>query len=460
MNRITAAILLASLAALAAQTAVVTRTGFLMGDFRAFYCAARVTSQGANPYLAQPLRTCEIAVGRNLFFRKNPGVTIPAPLPGYALAALVPLGALPFVVAATLWTMLLLCACAACIVTLSRFAGIEWQVALAVFALSLCTISLPFGEVVPLALACICAAAYFAWRCRWRTAALFAAGAMIEPHLGLPVCIALFFWARPTRLPLVLSLGVLAIVSLAVLGPATNFEYFTSVLPAHALSEAARDTQYSLTAVLFSLGAPESVALRLGLLWYGAMLALGTFVAGLLARKTGNNAFFVCVPPAFAVFGGSFIHVTQIAAALPAAVLLISAERKEQQYWLAAIALLLLAVPWTWAISPALAIAPLFPVGYLAWRYWNGNARAALLAALAAVLLLWGLVELAGGAPGAAVHARTLAIDPRLAEATWSNFTQKSSTNSIAAWMLRVPTWAGLLLLLTRVIAYAPREAR
>ena len=46
MNRITAAILLASLAALAAQTAVVTRTGFLMGDFRAFYCAARVTSAG------------------------------------------------------------------------------------------------------------------------------------------------------------------------------------------------------------------------------------------------------------------------------------------------------------------------------------------------------------------------------------------------------------------------------
>jgi len=82
MNRITAAILLASLAALAAQTAVVTRTGFLMGDFRAFYCAARVTAQGENPYLAQPLRTCEIGVGRNLFFRKNPGVTIPAPLQG------------------------------------------------------------------------------------------------------------------------------------------------------------------------------------------------------------------------------------------------------------------------------------------------------------------------------------------------------------------------------------------
>ncbi len=459
MNRITAAILIASLAALAAQTTVITRTGFLMGDFRAFYCGARVTSQGANPYLAQPLRTCEISIGRDLFFRKNPGVTIPAPLPGYALAALEPLGAMPFVIAATLWTMLLLCACAACIATLSRFAGVEWQIALAVFALSLCTISLPFGEVVPLALACICAAAYFAWRSRWCTAALFGAGAMSEPHLGLPVCIALFFWAPATRLPLVLSLGFLAVVSLVVLGPATNFEYFTSVLPAHALSEAARDTQYSLTAVLFSLGVPESVALRMGLVWYGAMLALGTLVAGVLARKTGNNAYFVCIPPAFAVFGGSFIHVTQIAAALPAAVLLASGQKKERDL-LAAIALLLLAVPWGWAISPALIIAPLFPVGFLAWRYWNGNARVALLAALAAAVLLWGLVELAGGAPGAAAHARAIAIDPRLAEATWSNFTQKSSTNSIAAWMLRAPTWAALLLLLSRTIVYAPREIR
>jgi hypothetical protein len=140
-------------------------------------------------------------------------------------------------------------------------------------------------------------------------------------------------------------------------------------------------------------------------------------------------------------------------------VLLIFCARREQQS-LAAIALLLLAVPWTWAVSPALVIAPLFPVGYLAWRYWNGNARIALLAALAAAVLLWGLIQLAGAAPGAATHARALAIDPRLAEATWSNFTQKSSTNSIAAWMLRVPTWAGLLLLLTRATAYVPREAQ
>ena len=98
------------------------------------------------------------AIGEDLFFERNPGVTIPAPLPGYALGALVPLSLLPFGVAAALWGLVMLLACVACIVTLARFAGVGWQIALAVFALSLCAISLPFGEVVPLALAAICAA--------------------------------------------------------------------------------------------------------------------------------------------------------------------------------------------------------------------------------------------------------------------------------------------------------------
>ena len=43
-------------------------------------------------------------------------------------------------------------------------------------------------------------------------------------------------------------------------------------------------------------------------------------------------------------------------------------------------ALILLAVPWVWAISPALIVAPLFPVAYLAWRFSGENLRVALLA--------------------------------------------------------------------------------
>jgi hypothetical protein len=452
---IAAAIVGATLLALFAQTSVVTRTGFLVGDFRAFYCAAKVVSAGADPYRTQPLGACERAIGPPRFFRTNPGVTIPAPLPGYVVAALVPLSALPFGVAAVLWVALLLAAWLACIAALSRFAGVSWQIALAVFAMSLGMLSLPFGEVVPLCVGCTCVAAYAAWRGRWALAALFAAGAMVEPHLGLPVCLALAVWAPATRWPLVLCFAALGALSLAVMRPAVNLEYFSSVLPAHALSEVTRDTQYSLSAVLAALGLGASAAVRAGGIWYVAMLIAGTIVAGRLARQTRNAAFIVCIPPAFAVLGGSFIHLTQIAAALPAAVLLVAyGDRKYRDAAVAA--LLLLAVPWGWVVSPALILAPLFPLGYLAWRYWEDRPRVALLAAIAAACLVFGLEQLYT-LPVMHFGAQALppVIDPHLPEASWSAYSRHGSSGSLAAWAVRVPTWTALLLLASLLLRQA-----
>ncbi|MGA8575549.1 MAG: glycosyltransferase 87 family protein [Candidatus Cybelea sp.] len=448
-----AAILLAALTALGLQTGVVTRTGFLMGDFRAFYCAARTASIGANPYLVEPLRSCETSIGSTPFFKKNPGVAIPAPLPGYSIAALVPLALLPFPIAAALWGALLALACIACVLALARCASVAWETTLAIFALALAALSLPFGEVVPIALGSICLSGYFAWRGRPRAAALAAAVAMIEPHLGLPVCVALALWLPASRVVLACAFGALGMLSLVALGPAVNLEYFTSVLPAHALSEATRDTQYSLTAVLAALGLSPSLAVRGGTLWYVAMLSAGAFVAGRLAQRTRNPAFLACVPPAFAVFGGTFIHVTQIAAALPAAALLVAYSSRTVRVP-AIVALLALAVPWDWVVSPALIIAPLVPVAYLAWRY-TSQTKFALVAGLCAAAILLGLIELVVAAPHAAAHTIAPAIDPRLAEASWSRFTQKGSTNVLAGWMLRLPTWAGLALLLGLLVREA-----
>lgn len=445
-----AAVLAATLSALGLQTEVVTRTGFLMGDFRAFYCAARVTASGSNPYRLEPLRSCETSLGMTSFFKKNPGIAIPAPLPGYSLAALVPLAMLPFPLAAGLWALILVLGCLACVLTIARFAAIAWETALAIVALALAALSLPFGEVVPLALGCIALSGYFGWQQRPRAAALAAAGAMIEPHLGLPVCIALAVWLPATRVVLAAAFGALGLLSIAAIGPAVNFEYFASVLPAHALSEATRDTQYSLTAVLAAVGLPLGAAVRGGTLWYAAMLVSGAFVAGRLARRTSNPAFLACVPPAFAVFGGTFIHVTQIAAALPAAALLVTYTTRTARA-LAIVALLALAVPWDWVISPALILAPLVPVAYLAWRY-TSETKFALAAGLSAAAILLGLIELVAASPHLASHAIAPAIDPRLAEASWSHFTQKGSTNVLAGWMLRLPTWTGLALLLALLV--------
>jgi hypothetical protein len=440
-----AALVLAVVAALALQSAIVIRTGFWLGDFKAFYCAARVAAHGNDPYRAQPLGQCERSLGPTPFFDKHRAVTIPAPLPGYAIAALFPLASLSFPAAAVLWLALLATAWIVSIAALAKIGGVGWEIALAVFGLSLGVLSLPFGEVVPIAIACITAAAYFAWRGRATVAAVVAAGAMIEPHLGLPVCIAMAVWLPRTRLPLALCAAVLAFVSIGALGMGANAEYFASVLPAHALSEAARDTQFSLTAVLAALGLSQQFAVRGGAISYAAMLAAGVLVAGYLAKKSCNDAFVVCIPPAFAVFGGTFIHITQIAAALPAALLLVRHGAGTNR-GLALTVLLLLAVPWIWAISPALLVAPFVPVGYLVARYLPGNRVVVLVAAIAAVALLFGLHELAAAAPHAAARAAA-PIDAKLAEASWSRFAQGSSSEALAAWLLRLPTWIGLLML-------------
>ena len=200
---------------------------------------------------------------------------------------------------------------------------------------------------------------------------------------------------------------------------------------------------------------PDAIAVRAGSLWYVAMLAAGAAVAGWLAKKTQNPAFLACVPPAFAVFGGTFVHVTQIAVALPAAVLLVS-YASAQRRAIAVLAAMLLAVPWIMAWSPALGLAPAFPIGYLAWYYWSGNLRAVLIAAVVTCGMLVGLnygLTLAAAHPSH-VYAGSK-IDPTLAEASWSEFTSKTSTGAVGAWLVRIPTWAGLALLLWLTIPQA-----
>jgi hypothetical protein len=390
-------------------------------------------SHGADPYYTEPLRTCEHSVVPGLLLERNTGLTIPAPLPGYSLAAFVPLSVLPFTAAATLWLILLLLAWLAIIATVVGFAGCSWKTVLAASSLSLGATAIPLGQIVPVAIAAICVAAYFAWQGRWRFAAIAAAVSMIEPHLGLPVCVALAVWAPATRIVLGVSLGVLAAVSLLAIGPATNIEYFTSVLPAHALSEAAFNMQYSLTSVLVSLGVPDRSSVRVASIWYFCMLAIGVVVAGILARKTGNRAFLACTPPAFAVFGGVFVHETQIAAALPVTFLFLAYANAGGRT-IAVLALLLLAVPWRMANSAAALLAPVFPIGYLAGRFWNGNLRAIVLAAVAAALLFLAIdrAYLAARAQHPSAYVGST-IDSRFPEASWSVFLRGYRTQNAAS---------------------------
>jgi hypothetical protein len=429
-------------------------------DFGVFYCAGHVVAHGFNPYLTEPLRSCEHAVIPGLVNAGNGALSqlvAPAPLPGYAIAAFVPLSFLPFKIAAALWLTLLLGAWCASIWAIVRFAGAAWQTVVAASALAIGATSIPLGQIVPVAIAAICLTAFFAWQGRWRHAAIAGAAAMLEPHLGLPVCLALALWAPRTRVPLAVAFVFLAALSLLVLGPSANLEYFTNVLPAHALSEVARESQYSLTPILVAAGIADTLAVRIGSLWYVVMLVCGVVFAGSIARKTGNTAFLACIPPAFAVFGGAFVHVTEIAAAIPAAILALGYAKGVSRP-VAIVALLLLAVPWRIVVSPAGLLVPLFPIGYLAWCCWRGNLRAALLAVLAATLLF---ISIDNAYVFAARHHSVAftgsKIDTRLAESEWSEFSKRSWSASIASWIVRVPTWCGLGLLL---FVYAAAAAR
>nr|MDQ6925711.1 glycosyltransferase 87 family protein [Candidatus Eremiobacteraeota bacterium] len=106
-----------------------SRPTYVMGDFRAFYCAGAVIAQHANPYLEEPLRGCERDAGppaEPAFLRP---VALPAPLPPFALALFVPFGLLPFPVAAVLYGVILIAAMTGATVLYARVTGVSSVVA-------------------------------------------------------------------------------------------------------------------------------------------------------------------------------------------------------------------------------------------------------------------------------------------------------------------------------------------
>ena len=115
---------------------------------------------------------------------------------------------------------------------------------------------------------------------------------------------------------------------------------------------------------------------------------------------------------------------------------------------LVATAAMLLAVPWILAWSPILSLAPIFPIAYFSWSTWNENLRAALLSALVAGILLVGLNYVARATPGPRHRPVASTIDPSLAETSWREFTSEDSGGGLSAWLVRIPTWSGLGMVL------------
>ena len=216
------------------------------------------------------------------------------------------------------------------------------------------------------------------------------------------------------------------------------------MLPAHALSEISRDNQYSLSSVIAAVGVPDASAALVGTLLRGD---------GRARHRRRSPAGAPVWRPGVDAARSAGLHAARrnvratedIAAAVPACLVLYT-QAQAYRGWIFA-ALVLLAVPWMMATSVAMFLAPLFPVAYLTYVLWKREQKVALGVAMLSFLAILGLFAVASATPPhptATPHAFP-PIDPRLAEASWRAFVLGNSTNRPAMWLLRLPTWIGLI---------------
>ncbi|HET9097870.1 MAG TPA: glycosyltransferase 87 family protein, partial [Candidatus Baltobacteraceae bacterium] len=296
-------------------------------DFRAFYCSGMALREGHDPYRTQYLRACEAGGTDGSYVQMLSTVTLPAPQPTYDIALFSLASLLPFALAKAFWGALIAAAMFVSALALIRLTNVPPAITLAALAISLMGISISLGQIVPLYLAAACGAALLLKEGKPGWAALAATFTLLEPHLGLPLCVSLALWERRSRLPLALGAGTLAVLGLACAGWAENLEYFRTVLPLHALSELDSDGQLSLSVILHALGMADTRAVQIGSLSYLAVNAAGVWAARSAAIRLRSPALIAALPAATAVVGGSFMHSTEIVAAVPLALLLVPQPR-------------------------------------------------------------------------------------------------------------------------------------
>jgi hypothetical protein len=417
-------------------------------DFQAFYCAGSAARAGADPYRTQPLGACEHRESAGTYAALPANVVLPAPQPGYDIAAFALLSLLPFQTAKAVWGALLAAAIfIAVLATIGATRAPPDEVAIA-FAVSLVFPALAFGELFALFAAAACAAIYFAAIGRWSAAGIAGALCLIEPHLGLPVCFALAIWRPQTRAAIAAMIAGLAGIAIAMLGVHANAEYVATVLPLHALAELGSDAQLSISTLLHAAGLPDGIATLGGVAFYAALAIAGIVLGRMLAARSGSDAFIPAVPAAFAAMGGTFIHVTEIFAALPLALLLVTERTRYRAIFTGA--LLLLAVPWYMALergnAAGFAGLAAVVVFYLAWRRMRTIAGAAVIGTVTWALLL--AAPTVTGLPALHAHAPVAITDTSYPQASWQAWVDRElSSGSAASWFLRGLSWSGLLLL-------------
>lgn len=434
-------------------------------DFQAFWCGGAVLLAHANPYLNQPLHACEAAHSA-AFFSTYPNVTIPVPLPPYAVALLAPLSLIPFPLARALWWIALATAAFAVGRGIAKITGMPPITAMAASYLAVLGPAIFPGALAPIPVALTVFAALALQQEKWNRAAVLLGFAMIEPHMVLPACAAAFLFVPPMRLRLMVVGLLTALVMVAAVGPHVVVSYFTTMLPIHALAEVNNLAQYSLTAILYHLGLAPGLAVRIGSLQYVALVIASIFVAGRLYRRNRDLSWLVLVPSAFAVIGGAFIHLDQVAMVIPMACLIV----RERPSKLATVMLILLAIPgeilinWLpFTIPAALLCGWLVAQTKARWTVVIASSMAVVVGVCVMLaLLIFGNHLLA--APGNPYLAAPIRIpDPgpnASASVTWAQFTSFSVFRPLIWWPEKLLTMVPVLVLLALTLREAFGKSR
>ena len=414
-----------------------------MGDFRAFYCAGASIAHGADPYLEEPLRSCEREAGPPWEPRALRGVALPAPLPPYALVPFVPFSLLPFPVAAAIYLLVLAGAMTLAVEIYAGIVGVSSIVLSVVFAPITATITYFVGQPVPIALLALALAAAALQKKRWVLAGAWLGAATIEPHVALPAMLGVAIVIPAARLGIAAVAGMLAAASVAAVGAATALAYVVQVLPAHALANA-YEWQFSLTSVLTSFGANPQLAIHLGELMFLAMTLAGVEVARRVRLLTRDDAAMVLVPPAFAVCGGVHVHFQQLVVAFPAVLYVMVRFPRIRLAAVGGISLLM--IPWN--VMGTSLLAGAIPVVVGAFCAATIGRRAGVVLGAFSGMVVLSIFALAylgmGPHPGTFVPRHYAAS--ALAETSWGDFShaQLMRPSLLMQW-LRVPTFTGLI---------------
>ena len=308
-------------------------------DLMAFYCGGAVVAEHHDPYVVEPLRACQHAIAP--IFRPGSKLVVPVPLPAYDFAFLAALSHVPYAAVRIVWIALESIAFALTAVLLARLSGVSFAIVASSLVVSDLYCSSLLGQLAPFSIFGIVLAGWSLERAG--RSCLFAGLvlAMIEPHLGLPAVGAVALWGGRFKIVAVSVAVFLAAVSVLVMPLPALAEYVAHVIPAQALSEANNEDQFGALYVLHRSGLSEAAAYAGSRLDYALTLSFGILFARAAARRYGD-AMFAFAPVPFVLLGGPYLHVTQIAAALPAALTI--AGRSDSRAARATVALL--TIPW------------------------------------------------------------------------------------------------------------------